>query len=161
MKVMPKIRNWPLLILAILLCEGVGILGSFFTISAIPTWYATLNKPSFSPPNFLFGPVWTMLYALMGFSLYLVWTSKVKSKQMALKYFWAQLGLNALWSIIFFGFKKPGLAFVEIIALWIAIWLTIKSFRRSSRAASYLLYPYLAWVSFASILNLSVWVLNR
>lgn len=161
MNVMPKIKNWLLLILAILLCEGVGILGSFFTVSAIPTWYVTLTKPSFSPPNFIFGPVWTMLYALMGISLYLVWTSKVESKQQALKYFFVQLGLNAMWSIIFFGLKKPGLAFFEIIALWIAIYLTIKAFQKISKVASYLLYPYLAWVSFASILNLSIWILNR
>lgn len=160
MNVMPKIKNWPLLVLAILLCEGVGILGSFFTVSAIPTWYATLTKPSISPPNFIFGPVWTMLYALMGISLYLVWTSNVKSKQQALKYFFVQLGLNAMWSIIFFGLKKPGLAFFEIIALWIAIYLTIKAFKKISKMASYLLYPYLAWVSFASILNLSIWILN-
>lgn len=160
MNVMPKIKNWPLLILSILFCEGVGILGSFFTISAIPTWYVTLAKPSFSPPNFIFGPVWTMLYALMGISLYLVWTSKVKSKKQALKYFFVQLGLNAMWSIIFFGLKKPGLAFFEIIALWIAIYLTIKAFQKISKVASYILYPYFAWVSFASVLNLSIWILN-
>lgn len=158
---MPKIKNWPFLILAILLCEGAGILGSFFTVSSISTWYATLTKPSFSPPNYIFGPVWTILYALMGISLYLVWTSKNKSKQQAVNLFLIQLGLNAIWSIIFFGLKNPGLAFIEIIALWVAIFLTIRTFQKVSKIASYLLYPYLVWVSFASVLNLSILILNR
>lgn len=158
---MPKIKSLPVLIIAILICESAGILGSFFTISSIPTWYVTLTKPSFSPPNFVFGPVWATLYALMGISLYLVWSSKAKSKQYALTLFFVQLGLNVVWSIIFFGLKKPGLAFFEIITLWIAIYLTIKAFQKISKAASYLLYPYLVWVSFASILNLSIWILNR
>ena len=159
--IMPKVKNWALLIFAVLLSEGAGILGSFFTFSSIPTWYATLIKPSFSPPNFVFGPVWTILYALMGISLYLVWTSKAKSRQYAVKLFFVQLGLNALWSIIFFGLKSPGLALIEIIALWVAIFLTVKAFLKISKVASYLLYPYLAWVSFASILNFSIWILNR
>lgn len=158
---MPKIKNLPLLIFAILMSEGAGILGSIFTVSSIPTWYATLAKPSFSPPNFVFGPVWTTLYALMGISFYLVWVSKAKSKQHAVRLFFIQLCLNAIWSIIFFGLKNPGLAFLEIIALWVAIFLTIKAFRKISKNASDLLYPYIAWVSFASILNLSIWILNR
>ncbi len=161
MNVMPKVKNWPLLISAILLCEGAGVLGSFFTISAITTWYATLNKPSFSPPNFLFGPVWTALYALMGISLYLVWKSKDKSKLRAVHLFFIQLGLNAVWPIIFFGLKSPGLAFIEITALWVAIFLTVLAFQKISKVAAYLLYPYLTWVSFATILNLSIWILNR
>lgn len=160
-ELMPKIKNLPLLILAILISEGAGILGSIFTVSSIPTWYATLVKPSFSPPNFVFGPVWTTLYALMGISLYLVWISKAKSKKYALKLFFFQLGLNALWSIIFFGLKNPGLAFLEIIVLWIAILLTIKAFSKISKNASYLLYPYIFWVSFATILNFSIWILNK
>lgn len=158
---MLRIKNWPLLIFAILICEGVGILGSFFTVSTIGTWYVTLTKPSFSPPDFLFGPVWTSLYALMGISFYLIWTAKAKSKHQAVKFFLVQLGLNALWSIIFFGLKKPGLAFIEIVALWVAIFLTIKTFQKISKVASYLLYPYFVWVSFASVLNLFIWVLNR
>lgn len=158
---MPKIKNLPVLIFAILISESAGILGSFFTVSSIPTWYVTLTKPSFSPPNFVFGPVWTTLYALMGISLYLVWVSKAKSKQYAVRLFFIQLGLNAIWSIIFFGLKSPGLAFLEIVALWVAIFLTIKAFRKISTKASDLLYPYLAWVSFASILNFSIWVLNK
>lgn len=158
---MPKIKNWPALIFAIFLCESAGLIGSFFTFSAIPVWYATLSKPFFSPPNVVFGPVWTILYALMGISLYFVWTSKAKSKPYALKVFFAQLGLNAMWSMIFFGLKNPGLAFIEILALGASIYLTIRAFQKISQVAAYLLYPYLVWVSFATVLNFSIWMLNR
>lgn len=147
--------NIPKLILSIGICLGVGVLGSIFTISSIPTWYATLNKPFFSPPNWVFGPVWTILYILMGISLYLVW---IKRRIPAV--FWTQLLLNAIWSIIFFGMKNPLLAFVEIIILWLAIFLTIKSFYKINRLAGNLLIPYLLWVSFASILNLAIVILN-
>jgi tryptophan-rich sensory protein len=148
-------KNIPLLILSVGLCLGAGILGSFFTISAIPEWYSTLNKPFFSPPNWIFAPVWTVLYILMGVSLYLVWLKKKVPTV-----FWIQLILNAAWSVIFFGLKNPGLAMVNILALWIAIFLTIKSFYKISITASNLLIPYLLWVSFASILNLSIVLLN-
>ena len=150
---MPK--NLPKLIFSIGICLGAGVLGSFFTFSAIPIWYATLNKPSFSPPNWVFGPVWTVLYILMGISLYLVWTKKKVPSV-----FWVQLVLNAAWSIIFFGMKNPVLSLVDIVALWIAIILTIKSFYPISKTAFYLLIPYLLWVSFATILNLSIVLLN-
>lgn len=145
----------PQLILSIGICLGVGIVGSVFTTSSIPTWYATLNKPSFSPPNWVFGPVWTILYILMGISLYLVWQKK---KVPAI--FWIQLILNAAWSVIFFGLKNPALALVDVVALWIGIFLTIKSFYPISKLAAYLLAPYLLWVIFASILNLSIALLN-
>lgn len=149
------LKNISQFILSVGLCLGVGGLGSFFTVSSIPTWYATLNKPVFSPPNWVFGPVWTILYFLMGISLYLVWQKK---KVPAV--FWVQLALNALWSIIFFGLKNPVLAMLDIAALWIAIYLTIKSFYPISKIAAYLLLPYLIWVTFASILNLSIVILN-
>ena len=149
-------KDLPKLIFSIGLCLGAGIIGSFFTFSAIPTWYQTLNKPFFSPPNSIFGPVWTFLYILMGCSLYLVWLKKEVPAV-----FWVQFILNAVWSIIFFGMKNPTLAFVDIIALWIAIILTIKSFAKIDKLASFLLYPYLAWVSFATVLNLGIWLLNR
>lgn len=139
------------LILSIGLCLGAGIIGSFFTFSAIPTWYVTLDKPSFSPPNWIFGPVWTLLYILMGISLYRVWTNKKVPTV-----FWVQLILNTLWSIIFFGMRNPTLALVDIAALWIAIVLTIKAFYEINKLAAYLLIPYLLWVSFAIILNLSI-----
>ncbi len=152
---MPKVKSWLQLVFSILLCEGAGILGSLFTFSSIPTWYATLNKPVFSPPNFIFGPVWTLLYLLMGISLYLVW-----QKKKVPFVFWIQLLLNAAWSIVFFGLKNPTLAFVNIVALWIAIFITIRAFARVNKTAAYLLYPYLIWVSFASILNLAIVLLN-
>lgn len=154
---MPK--NLAKLFLSISLCLGAGIIGSFFTISSPPagglTWYATLNKPSFSPPNWIFGPVWTILYILMGISLYLVWTKKKVPT-----IFWIQLILNTVWSIIFFGMRNPTLALVDIAALWISIFLTIKSFYKINKLAGNLLIPYLIWVSFASILNLSIVLLN-
>ncbi len=152
---MPKVKSWLQLVFSILLCEGAGVLGSFFTVSSIPTWYVALNKPVFSPPNFIFGPVWTLLYFLMGVSLYLVW-----QKRGVPSIFWIQLVLNVLWSIIFFGLKNPTLAFVNIVVLWIAIFLTIKSFYKINKLAGNLLVPYLVWVSFASLLNLSIIILN-
>lgn len=153
LKIMPK--NLPKLIFSIGICLGAGVLGMFFTVSAIPTWYQTLDKPSFSPPNWVFGSVWTILYILMGISLYLVWT-----KRKIPSVFWIQLILNAIWSIIFFGLKNPTLALVDIIALWIAIVLTIKAFSKINKLAGNLLYPYLAWVSFATVLNLAIVFLN-
>ncbi len=150
---MPK--NLSKFILSIGLCLGAGIIGSFFTVSSIPEWYSTLNKPGFSPPNWIFAPAWTSLYILMGISLYLVW---VKHKVPFV--FWIQLILNAVWSIIFFGMRNPTLALVNIAALWIAIILTIKAFYKINKISAYLLYPYLAWVSFATILNLEIVLLN-
>ena len=140
---------------SILICLFAGGLGTIFTISSIPTWYAHLNKPFFSPPNYLFGPVWTTLYILMGISLYLIW-----KKKKPLKLFWIQLILNAIWTPIFFGAHAILLAFVIIVVMWVYILKTILSFAKINKVASYLLYPYLAWVSFASILNFSVWLLN-
>lgn len=150
---MPK--DIPKLLLSIGLCLGAGIVGSFFTISTIPTWYVTLNKPFFSPPNFVFGPVWTVLYILMGISLYLIW---VKSK--VPNVFWVQLILNTAWSIIFFGMKNPTLALLDIAALWISMFLTIKAFSKINKLAGKLLIPYLLWVTFASYLNLMIEILN-
>lgn len=159
---MPK--NISKLIVSIGLCLGAGIVGSFFTVSSPPagglTWYATLNKPFFSPPNWIFGPVWTILYIIMGVSLYLVWVSKSKLKQKGINLFLIQLGLNVLWSVIFFGLKNPVLALVDIVALWGVIFLTIKSFYKINKLAGNLLIPYLLWVSFATLLNLSIVVLN-
>lgn len=150
-------------ILSVVFCMLVGAIGAFFTTPAIPTWYAYLNKPFFSPPNWLFGPVWTILYILMGISFYLIWdsTKKGKNKKEALGNFYVQLILNFIWSPIFFGMKNLGLAFVVIVLMWMFILRTIQSFAKLNKKASYLLYPYIAWVSFASILNLSVWILNR
>lgn len=146
------------LFLCIFVCLVAGFIGSIFTTSSIPTWYASLNKPFFSPPNWLFGPVWTLLYVLMGVSLYMI-LQKKKSKP-ALVIFGVQLMLNIIWPIIFFGLKNPLLAFVEIVALWTAILLTILKFRKISRTAAYILIPYICWVTFAAILNISIFILN-
>lgn len=139
-----------------------GFVGQIFTLPSIPTWYAALNKPFFNPPSWIFGPVWTLLYVLMAIAAWLVWNrglNDVKVKT-GLMFFCLQLGLNALWSIIFFGFHLPWLAFIEIVFLWLAIFLTIKAFARVSRLAGWLLVPYILWVSFATILNLAIGVLN-
>ena len=151
-----------LLILAILLCEGVGGLGSIFTFPSITGWYATLNKPFFNPPNFVFGPVWTTLFLLMGISLFLIWTAKTKQKnrKKACLYFYVQLALNFLWSVMFFTVHSPALAFITIVLLWIMILLTIIEFKKISKPAWILLLPYLAWVSFAAILNFFIVLLN-
>ncbi len=153
-------RNVLKLILSIGISLTAGAVGSLFTVSSIPTWYSTLNKPTFSPPNWVFGPVWTTLYILMGVSLYWIFMSKSKLKQKGLTLFFVQLALNTAWSIVFFGMKNPSLAFVNIIALWITILLTIKIFYKINKNSAYLLYPYLLWVSFASLLNLMIVVLN-
>lgn len=156
-------KNFLKLLGSILICFTAAGLGTLFTTSAIPTWYATLNKPPFSPPNYLFGPVWTILYILMGISLYLIWSKGLKNKKVrdAIYLFGIQLFLNAIWSPVFFGAHNLLLAFVIIVAMWIYIVKTIKAFAKIDKTASYLLYPYLAWVSFASILNFSVWLLNK
>ncbi len=147
--------------ICILICLSAGFIGSFFTASSIPTWYAGIAKPSFNPPGWIFGPVWTILYVLMGVSLFLVIKNGFSKKnKTALNYFSVQLILNALWSILFFGLKNPLLAFIEIIFLWFFILMTILSFYKISKWASYLLVPYLLWVSFASVLNYFIWMLN-
>lgn len=151
------------LLTAILICQGVGFLGAFFTMPSIPTWYKSLNKPSFSPPNWIFAPVWTLLFLLMAISAYLVWNKDLKKARIreALVVFVFQLLLNFFWSIYFFGLHEPYLAFLEILALWLAILLTIMKFYKISKPASYLLIPYILWVSFAAILNLSIVLLNK
>lgn len=148
--------------LCIVGCELVGILGTPFTISAIPTWYATLNKPVFAPPNWVFGPAWTLLYFLMGVSFYLILKQgwKKKAVKTAGKFFLAQLTLNFLWSPIFFGLKSPLLGLITIIAMWLLIIITMKKFYPLSKLAFYLLVPYLLWVSFATMLNAAILVLN-
>lgn len=150
------------LLTAIIGCELVGILSTPFTISAIPTWYASLNKPFFSPPNWVFGPVWTALYGLMGVSAYLIWKRGLKQKKIkhAMKLFLIQLACNFVWSILFFGLRSPVLGLIDIIALLVVLGMTINSFRTISRPAAYLLVPYLLWVSFATLLNAAIVYLN-
>lgn len=150
------------LIISIAICQLAGIIGSFFTISQIPSWYAGLIKPSFNPPNWLFGPVWLTLYTLMGISLYLIWLKGFKTKQAktALLLFATQLVLNSLWSIIFFGWHMTDYALAEIVLLWFVILAVIIRFYKISKPATYLLVPYILWVSFAAFLNLSIFLLN-
>lgn len=156
-----KISNPFKLIIAILVAEAAGGIGAIFTTAAIPTWYVTLSKPALNPPNWVFGPVWTTLFVLMGIAAFLIWKQGIDKEKVreALKIFLGQLSLNILWSFIFFGLHNPGLAFLEIIFLWLAILATILSFHKISRAAAYLLIPYILWVSFASYLNFAIWLL--
>lgn len=155
-------RNFLKLITSVVACELVGILGAIFTTSAIPTWYATINKPFFSPPNWVFGPVWTSLYLLMGISLYLIWAKGLKKKSVksAVNLFIAQLTLNFIWSPAFFGLKSPLFGLIVITFLWCFIVMTMKKFYPLSKMSFYLLVPYLFWVSFATILNASIFLLN-
>lgn len=139
----------------------VGGISGAITADSIPTWYVTLNKPFFNPPNYLFGPVWTTLYILMGISFFLAYeksTDEIRKK--AIVCFVVQLTLNFFWSIIFFGLQSPYYAFLEIIAMWCSIAYMIYIFYRINRLAAYLQIPYLLWVSFASTLNLAIWLLN-
>ena len=154
------IKSIPKLIISIIAPLGAGFIGSFFTTPSIGSWYSKLNKPSFNPPNWVFGPVWTILYIMMGISFYLVWTSGKKNIKTAIIIFAVQLALNLLWSILFFGMHNPMLAFIEIALLWISILATIILFYRISPLAAYLLIPYLLWVSFASALNFALWRMN-
>ncbi len=151
------------LFISILIPLLIGGSAGFFTTSGVKGWYALANKPSFNPPNWIFAPVWTALYILMGIALYLVWKSTnttLAVKQTALILFVVQLTLNFFWSILFFKFQLTGWAFVEIIAMWVAILFTIPWFGKISSTAAWLLVPYICWVSFASVLNYSIWKLN-
>lgn len=150
------------LFLCIAGCQLTGIIGGSFTGDAISTWYAYLNKPSFSPPNWVFAPVWTTLYILMGTAFYLIlkkgWEKK-KVKE-AGAFFITQLVLNLIWTPAFFGLRSTILALIIVIPLWILIAITIKKFYILSKPAAYMLIPYLLWVTFAAVLNASLWYLN-
>lgn len=150
------------LVISLILCQLAGIVGSFFTTPAIPTWYKTLAKPFFTPPNWLFAPVWIVLYFLMGISLFLVWEKKAKDAQAkrALIIFFIQLILNAFWSISFFGFRSPLMGFINIVFLWLAILWTMQKFWQISGLSGLFMLPYFIWVSFAAVLNFSILVLN-
>lgn len=150
------------LVVSIVACQCAGLIGSVFTRSAIPTWYATLQKPPFTPPNWLFLPAWVTLYVLMGISAFLIWRKGLDDRRIrtALIIFLIQLILNALWSIVFFGLESPLYGVIVIIALWVAILFTLLRFFKISKAAGILLIPYIIWVSFAAALNTSIFVLN-
>ena len=180
-----KYNNLFKLLISVIICEFAGLVGSFFTTPSINEWYKYLNKPSFNPPNWIFGPVWTTLFILMGISLYLVWSKKLVIKNelklhkrkawnsFSQKFFtgkWqktniiliftTQLVLNVLWSVIFFGAHSPGVAFFELLMLWFAIAFTMVNFYRVSKTAVWLLLPYILWVSFAGVLNFYIFILN-
>jgi len=155
------------LLISVIFCLLAGGIGSLFTAASVNDWYTALVKPSFNPPSWLFGPVWTVLYVMMGVALYLVWAKAsakepMKGKRMkrAMGLFFTQLWLNILWSALFFGLKNPLLALIGIIALWMMILWTIISFYKIEKKAGYLLIPYILWVSFAAILNFAIVLLN-
>jgi tryptophan-rich sensory protein len=152
-------KTWKFLI-SVIGAEAIGSIGVIFTSPNISTWYANLTKPVFNPPNWLFAPAWTILFFLMGWAFYLIWTSKSNNKSVAYFAFGVQFLLNIAWSAIFFGLKSPNMAFYEIIILWLAILWTIVEFHKINKSAAYLLIPYILWVSFASTLNYYVWILN-
>lgn len=157
-----KLNRVTKLLVSILVCQSAGLIGAFFTTPAIPTWYAALQKPAFTPPNWLFGPAWITLYLLMGIAAFLVWrrsldTPGVKS---SLAVFVVQLVLNALWSIVFFGAKSLLGGVVIILVLWLAILWTMLWFFKISTAAGALMIPYILWVGYAAALNITVWRLN-
>ncbi|MFC5682549.1 TspO/MBR family protein [Flavobacterium sp. MAHUQ-51] len=152
------------IIAVVVLCLGVGYFSGIETRSAILDWYPTLVKPSFNPPNWVFAPVWTLLYIMMGVAAGLVWNRYTDDKdrvKKALVFFLIQLVLNALWSYLFFGLHNPMLAGIEIVLLWLFIYECYLQFSKINKIAAYLLVPYLAWVSFAAVLNASIWWLNR
>lgn len=150
-------------IISVIICEGAGSLGAIFNAGSIDTWYQTLQKPYFNPPNWLFAPAWTTLFFLMGIALYYIWINYQKKKhqvQIAIGFFVIQFILNVLWSLFFFGFRDPALALTEIIVLWIFILVMFVKFYHVDKRAGYYLIPYLAWVTFAAVLNFSIWYLN-
>lgn len=157
-----KLNNSLKLIIALIVPQIAAIIGALFTMPAIPTWYSTLAKPALNPPSWIFAPVWTILFILMGVAAYLVWRKGYDRKEVrvALAIFIFQLLLNVFWSIIFFGIHNPAVAFTEIISLWSAILALILAFYQVSRTAAYLLIPYILWVSFAAYLNYAIWQLS-
>jgi tryptophan-rich sensory protein len=151
------------LIVAIVIPLAVGAVSGAATAEGVSTWYPTLVKPPFNPPAWIFGPVWTVLYIMMGVAVFVVWQRGWGSDgvRAAVTAFAIQLALNALWSILFFGLRSPGLALIEIAVLWLAIAATVVLFWRVATVAGALMVPYLLWVSFATVLNASIWWLNR
>lgn len=147
-------------IISILVCLGIGFLGAFATQASVGDWYLTIEKPSFNPPNWIFGPVWTTLYIMMGIAVGWVWSTEHVQKKTALAWFGVQLFFNLLWSFAFFYFESPASALVVILLLLVSIVICMLKFKTVLPKAMYLLIPYLAWVSFASLLNFEIWRLN-
>jgi len=151
------------ILISVVICELAGIIGSVFTAPSIPGWYEGLAKPPFNPPNWIFGPVWTILYAMMGVAAYLVYEKGMRNKEVkrAMAVFAGQLLLNTLWSIVFFGAHMILAGAGVIVLLWVGILASILLFRPISKPAACLLVPYILWVSFATVLNSSLYILNR
>ncbi|MFA6376031.1 MAG: TspO/MBR family protein [Candidatus Paceibacterota bacterium] len=156
-----EIKDFIKLLFAIICVEAIGIFGAIFTIPAIPAWYVLLSKPALTPPSWVFGSAWTLLFALMGIAVYMILSKGWARREVKIAFgiFSAQLALNVLWSALFFGTRNPGAAFAEIIILWLAILATIAAFSKISKAAAWLLVPYILWVSFAAYLNYAIWQL--
>lgn len=153
------------LFVAIMICFGCAAMGSSATTPQLADWFANLKKPTWNPPNWLFAPVWTTLFIMMAVAAWLVWRNSWQSdrwakSRLALSWFGIQLALNVGWSVLFFGFQRPGFALIEIVILWLAIAITGYLFARHSKIAAILMVPYLCWVSFASVLNWAIWSLN-
>jgi tryptophan-rich sensory protein len=157
-----KVRDIPAVLASILLCQAAGLIGSVFTRPAIPTWYASLKKPFFTPPSWIFAPVWVTLFTLMGISLYIVWKKGLGRRELrrGVSLFGVQLALNVLWSVVFFGMHSPLYGLIIIVLLWAVLLATVVAFYRISKPAGILLIPYFLWGSFASVLNLAILILN-
>jgi tryptophan-rich sensory protein len=153
-------KNLNILLYSIIIPLLAGFTGTFFSNPRVDIWYNVLEKPSFQPPDWIFGPVWTFLYILMGIALYKIITSKAINKKSAYFLFVFQLILNTAWSLIFFNFHLINIAFIELLVLWFFILLTILEFYKINKLAAYLLYPYIIWVTFAGLLNYFIWILN-
>jgi tryptophan-rich sensory protein len=150
------------LVVSVLLTLGTGAIAGMFTAEAVSDWYATLNQPSFNPPNWIFGPVWTTLYIFLGISFFLIWELEAsRERNLAIGIFLLQLALNFGWSFIFFYFHRIGLALVEIIMLWMSIVAMLVRFYKLKAWAAYINIPYLCWVTFATVLNAGYFFLNR
>ena len=157
-------KTYSRILLCVVICLAVGYLSSITTQSSIKTWYPTIEKPIFNPPNWVFAPVWTLLFVLMGIAAGRVWNQLETNKELVKKgllFFAVQLALNALWSYLFFDLQNIFLALIEIILLWLVIFETYLIFKQIDKKASYLLLPYLAWVGFATILTASIFWLNK
>ena len=151
---------WLFFFISLCLIFGNG-LGSYFTFISVETWYQTLNKPSFNPPDWVFGPVWTTLYILMGISIWLIWKKELsKNRTIGIRIFWLQLFFNVFWTYLFFGIQRIDLGLLEIIFLIFLICINIIYFYKINKIASYLLIPYLFWVLYASLLTYNIWILN-
>ncbi len=157
-----KKKTFIKILICVLICLGVGFMSSIATQTGVQGWYNTIEKPSFTPPNYVFGPVWTMLYIMMGIAAGIVWSRGTHHiwVKTALYHFVFQLLFNALWSLVFFGIEKPFWALIVIIVLFVLILLTIKWFKVVDKTAAYLLIPYALWVIFATALNFEIWRLN-